>query len=69
MKSYVLSLVFSGHNPDILWRNETIDPLDGLPQEGIFSHNLEHLLGAGFPAQGPEAGSGASCKNDSMNVI
>jgi hypothetical protein len=68
MKSYVLSLVFSGHNPDIFRRNEAIDPFDSLPQEGIFSCDLEHLFGAGFPTQGPEAGPGTACKNDSMNV-
>jgi hypothetical protein len=50
MKPQVLSFIFCRDNPDILWRNKAVDPFDGLPEEGILSHNLEHLFWAGFPA-------------------
>ena len=49
MKPYVLGLILSRHNPDIFRRNKTFDSLDGLPEEGIFSYNLEHLLGIALP--------------------
>ena len=39
-------------------RNKTFDSLEGLPEEGVFSYNLEHLLGIPLPTQGPEADTG-----------
>jgi hypothetical protein len=50
MKLHALDLVLGCHNPYVLGRNKTRDPLDGLPEQGIFSHNLEHLLRVGFSA-------------------
>ncbi len=69
MKTYVLSLVFRRHNPDILRRNKAIDPLDGLPQEGVFSNNLEHLFRPGLTAQGPEPDARATRKDYCVCVI
>ncbi len=69
MKAGVLGLVCCRHNPDILVRNEILDPFDGLAQEGIFSCDLEHLLGAGFTAQGPETGTRTTGENDGKNIL
>jgi hypothetical protein len=69
MKSYILGFIFSCHNPDIFWRNKTIHSLDGLPNKGVFAHNLEHLFGTGLPTQGPETSAGAPGEDNGMNVI
>ena len=57
METDVRSLVTCCYNPYILRRDEALDPFDGLAQEGIFSHDPEHLLRDGLAAQGPESGA------------
>ena len=69
MKLYILGLIFCRYNPDILWRNKPIDPFDGLTDQGILSHYLQHLLGAGFPAQRPKASARPTSEDNGMNVI
>lgn len=68
MKTDILSLVFSRHDPDILRRNKTIDSLDGLPEESISSYDLEHLLRRAFTTQGPEANTRPPSKDDGVNI-
>ena len=69
MKFQILRFILCCDNPDIFRKNKAIDPLDGLPQQGVLAHDLEHLLRAGFPAQGPEPGPRAASKDNGMNVI
>ena len=64
VESYILGHILRGHNPDVFRRDEPIDSLDGLPKEGVFPDDLKHLLGAGFPAQGPETSPGAAGKDN-----
>jgi hypothetical protein len=69
VKPNVLGHLFCGYNPHILGRNETVEPLDRLPDQGIFAHDLEHLLGAGLPAQRPKTSARATGEDNGMNVI
>jgi hypothetical protein len=64
METGILNLIFCRHDPDIPRRNKALDSLDGLAEESIFSHDLEHLLGTGFSTQRPEASAGATGKNN-----
>jgi len=68
MKTDILSLIFSRHDPDILRKDKTIDSLDGLPEEGISSYDLEHLLRRAFTTQGPEANTSPPSKDDGINM-
>jgi hypothetical protein len=69
MKLYILGLIFCRYNPDILWRNKPIDPFNGLPDQGILSHDLQHLFGASFPAQRPKASARPTGKDNGMYII
>ena len=69
MKSCVLGLILSGHDPDVPLKNKSIDSFDCLADKGIFPHDLEHLLGAGLPAQRPKTSARATGEDNGMNVI
>jgi hypothetical protein len=65
MKLDVLGLAFSGHNPDVLRRDNPIDTLDALSDESVFSHNLKHLLRTCFTAQGSETSARTASEDNS----
>ena len=69
MKSCVVGFILSGYDPDVPLKNKSVDSFDCLPDKGIFSRDLEHLLGAGLSAQGPETSARTTGEDNGMNVI
>src|SRR5690606_28675414 len=50
-------------------RRQLADPIEGLLEQGFVTEQREQELGTGRPAEGPESGAGASCRDHAPEVV
>ena len=69
MELDVLGQFFRGHDHHIFGRDEILETSDRLPEEGVLSHDVEHLLRPHLAAVRPETDARPACQNDGKDLF